>query len=290
MTAEILAIGTELLLGDIVNTNAQYLSRELASLGIIVHHHTVVGDNPTRLLIALDTAFKRSDLVITTGGLGPTDDDITREIVAKYLELDLIPDEKTLTNIINFFSHIEREYSDTNAKQALMPKDSIVFENDYGTAPGYSCEKGNKAIIMLPGPPREMMPMFDNKVKPYLMSFSDSAIVSINLRVFGVPESIIQDKLSELMEGENPTLSPYAKDGEVTLRITAKAETEEEAFNLCLPLEKKVRAILGNSIYTSKYENLQELVVHKLIDSKMTIATAESCTGGLLSKRCTTMV
>lgn len=287
MNAEILAVGTEILLGDIVNTNAQYLAVELASMGIGVLHQAVVGDNPGRLLEAVRQSLSRSDILITTGGLGPTGDDITREIASQALGLPLKCDTESLGRIEKFFARIGREMTDNNRKQAMLPEGAIVFTNDWGTAPGCAVEKDGKVVIMLPGPPREMKPMFEHCVRPYLEKFSDSVIASENLRIFGVGESAVEAQLTDLMQGENPTLAPYAKDGEVLLRVTAWAKDREQALALCSPLVEEIRKRLGDAIYGVNIESLQEAVVAALKKSSMKVALAESCTGGLTAKRIT---
>lgn len=287
MNAEILAVGTELLLGDIVNTNAQLLAAELASLGITVLHQSVVGDNPGRLQEAVRQALARSDLLITTGGLGPTVDDITREVTAEALGLRLVLHEPSLARIRAFFDKTGRPMTENNKKQAMLPEGATVFENDWGTAPGCAVEAMGKIVVMLPGPPREMGPMFSLRVKPYLKKFSKAVYYSLNLRVFGMGESAVEAELRDLMSGANPTLAPYAKDGEVLLRITASAPTKDEAYKLCLPVRDEIRHRLGDCVYGENVENLQQVVVNKLLEKKMKIGLAESCTGGLTAKRIT---
>ena len=287
MTAEILAVGTELLLGDIINTNAQYLAREFASLGISVLHQSVVGDNTDRLSSEIKTALSRSDILITTGGLGPTGDDITRETVAAVLNLKLVLDNNSLERMGAFFKKSGRQMSENNRKQAMMPEGAIIFDNDWGTAPGCAVENHGRIIIMLPGPPREMGPMFEKCVKPYLAKFSDAVIKSINLRVFGIGESNVQTMLDDLMLGENPTLSPYAKDGEVLLRVTARAADEVSALAACRPVADEVKRRLGDNLYGEDVDSLQQVVVVKLIELGRRLAAAESCTGGLFCKRIT---
>jgi nicotinamide-nucleotide amidase len=287
MTAEILAVGTELLLGDITNTNAQYIARELASLGISVLHQSVVGDNPERLTASIKTALSRSDILITTGGLGPTGDDITRETVAESLNLRLRLDENSIARMETFFKRIGAEMVETNRKQAMMPEGAIIFDNEFGTAPGCAVENHGRIVIMLPGPPREMAPMFENSVKPFLARFSNAIIKSINLRVFGTGESVLQAMLDDLMRGENPTLSPYAKDGEVLLRVTARAADEKTALALCRPLVDEVKKRTGDNCYGEDVDSLQQAVVDKLRQLGQKVAAAESCTGGLFCKRIT---
>lgn len=287
MTAEILAVGTEILLGDITNTNARYLAMELASLGITILHQSVIGDNADRLSEAVRTALQRSDILITTGGLGPTGDDITRETVAAVLGIPLRSDHNSIVRMRDYFARTGRPMSDTNLKQAMIPEGAVIFENAFGTAPGCAIEQGGHIVIMLPGPPREMVPMFENAVKPYLFQYSDSVIKSINLRVFGMPESDIQAKLDDLMRGENPTLSPYAKEGEVLLRVTARAGYAQTALALCRPVADEVKKRLGDYFYGENVDSLQQVVVENLIALGRKISAAESCTGGLFCKRLT---
>lgn len=287
MTVEILAVGTELLLGDILNTNARYLSNELARMGFSVLHQSVVGDNPERLNDAVKQAISRSDILITTGGLGPTGDDITRETVAAALGVPLELDGESLKNIQDYFKKTGREMTENNTKQAMLPHGCIVFKNDWGTAPGCAVENYGKTVIMLPGPPREMKPIFENCAVPYLKKYQTGTIESVNLRIFGVPESKVEETLKDLMKGENPTLAPYAKDGEVLLRITAKAENSEKALEMCNPVADEIKVRFGDSVYGENVENLQEVVVAKLRKKKLKVGLAESCTGGYVAKRIT---
>lgn len=287
VTAEILAVGTEILLGDIVNTNAQYLSKELAQLGITVLHETVVGDNPERLREAVKSAISRNDILITSGGLGPTCDDITREVTAEALNVPLEPDKEALSTIEEYFKITNRKMGENNKKQAMLPKGCTVLKNSWGTAPGCIIEKNGKTVVMLPGPPRELTAMFEFCAKPYLKKFTSGVIKSINLRAFGIPESRAEEILNDLMQGANPTLAPYAKTGEVLLRVTAKADTEEKAKSLCRPLAEKVKERLGDYVYGENVECLEEVVVKKLREKNMTVAISESCTGGLIAKRLT---
>ncbi|ACQ52317.1 competence/damage-inducible protein A [Clostridium botulinum] len=284
MKAEILCVGTELLLGDIVNTNAQYISKELANIGIEVYHHSVIGDNENRLLKELERAFNYCDLVITTGGLGPTKDDLTKESVAKFFQEDLVLHEKSLKQIEKRLSCFNKSMTESNRKQAYFPKNCEILENPNGTAPGFIIEKDNKIAIILPGPPYEMQPMFENKVIPYLEKLTNSTIKSKVLRITGIGESDVADLISDILESQtNPTVAPYAKQGETTLRITAKANSEEKALSLIVPIEKKIRQILGDNIYGSGETLLEEVVANILVKRNLTIATAESCTGGLLA-------
>lgn len=287
MTAEILAVGTELLLGDILNTNAQYLARELAAMGIGVLHQEVVGDNPGRLRDSIREALSRSDILVTTGGLGPTGDDITRETIAEVLGLELRPNPESLRRIEEFFRTTGRKMTDNNRKQAMLPRGATVFQNDWGTAPGCAVEQNGKIVVMLPGPPREMTPLFTHAVRPYLARFSNGVIRSASVRVFGIPESTLQAMLGDLMEGANPTLSPYAKDGEVLLRTTARARDAETADKMLRPVMDELRKRLGDTLYGENVGSLEQVAVALLQKAGQHVATAESCTGGLLSQRIT---
>ncbi|HPL99046.1 MAG TPA: competence/damage-inducible protein A [Bacillota bacterium] len=288
MKGEIIAVGTELLLGNIVNTNAQYLSQKLADLGIDVYYHVVVGDNLKRLTETIKTSLERSDIVITSGGLGPTADDITKEGAAQAMGLKLLPDEESIERIKKMFSSTGRIMTENNIKQGYIPEGAVVLENNNGTAPGVLIEKEGKIVIMLPGPPKELYPMFESKVLPYLKSKTDSTIRSKVLRVIGVGESAVEHMLKDIFDSQaNPTIAPYAKDGEVHLRITAKTGIPEEADSLIAEMEQKVRAILGDNIYGCNEETLEEAVLKLLQKKNLTISLAESCTGGLVASRLT---
>ncbi|AIY82297.1 hypothetical protein U729_846 [Clostridium baratii str. Sullivan] len=286
MKCEILSVGTEILLGDILNTNSRYLSKELANLGIDVYYHQVVGDNRERILGALKEAFSRSDIIITTGGLGPTKDDMTKELVAEFLGVDMYLHEESLKKIEDYFKKMGRIPVKSNEKQAYFPKEAIILENNNGTAPGAIFEKGGKAIIVLPGPPKEMESMFNESVRKYLESLTGYTIVSEVIRVFGIGESEAENKLQDLIDnGKNPTIAPYAKEGEVTFRITAKGKDEEEARKLIKPLKEEVYNRLGNLIYNTGDLSIQETVGEMLVNKNMTIGVSESCTGGLVSAK-----
>ena len=289
MKAEILCIGTELLLGDIVNTNAAFLAQKLAQMGIEVYHQTVVGDNPDRLKTALAEAFSRCDLVLTTGGLGPTYDDLTKETVAEYFGRKMVTTEEQLAILKKRFEALGHGMTDNNLKQAAMPEGAIVLPNPNGTAPGLIVEGDGKIAVLMPGPPKEMRPMMETSVVPYLMQKSGQILLSRTLHIFGVGESTVENLLKDLMVGSsNPTLAPYAKMGEVTLRITAKAKDEEEANALINPMEEKVRAILDpKAVYGVNVSGLQDALVKELAKQGLKVATAESCTGGTISKRIT---
>ena len=288
MTAEILCVGTELLLGDIVNTNAAFLAKELANLGIFTYYQTVVGDNPERLSKALKEAFSRVDLVIMTGGLGPTYDDLTKETVAAYFGRKMYMHEESLKHLNCIFQKFNRPMTENNIKQALMPEGAIVFYNDQGTAPGLALEGEGKTAIMMPGPPREMRPMFLSKVVPYLSKLSDVTLVSKNIHFFGIGESALEDQLKTMMTSyTNPTIAPYAKDGEVLLRVTASAKDSETAESMIWPVIDEIRKEAGQYIYGIDVGSLQNALVIALKEQHKTVATAESCTGGYVSKRIT---
>lgn len=287
MNAEIIAVGTEILLGDITNTHARYLAKGLAALGINLLHQSVVGDNHDRLGLVLQNALKRSDIVILTGGLGPTNDDITKETVCELMGLEMVLDPEALRRIEAYFARAGREMPAINKKQAMIPVGGKAFYNDYGTAPGVAIEQQGKCVILLPGPPRELIPMFEQQVQPFLEKFSDGKIVSHMLAVVGLGESSVAEKLGKLLEGTNPTAALYAKEGEVHIRVTAKAENAIEAEQMIAPLVSEMKRRLGDYIYGIDVPNLHSLVVNLLREQKLMIATAESCTGGMLSQRLT---
>lgn len=287
-TAEIIAVGTELLLGNIANTNAQFLSSELSTLGINVFHHTVVGDNPERLMEAVEIAKKRGDIIITTGGLGPTYDDLTKETLAKCFGKKLEFHQASADKIKGFFEKLGRAPTENNFRQAMLPEGCTVLENFHGTAPGCAFEAEGCLVIMLPGPPRECKLMFSTSVVPLLQERSDSIIVSHTLRIYGIGESAMEELLAEQMTKlQNPTLAPYAKTGEVELRITAKASTEEEANALIAPVKEEVLGILGDKVYGIDVDSLEQVCLKLLAEKGLTVGTAESCTGGYIAKRLT---
>lgn len=284
MNAEILAVGTEILLGDIVNTNSQYIARELADLGVGVYYQTVVGDNPERMKRAMYEAFSRADIVITTGGLGPTADDLTKEMGAEYFDKKLILDDRSLKRLKNFFNKLNKTMTDNNVKQAYVPEGSIVMYNQNGTAPGIIIEEDGKILIMLPGPPKEMVPMFDEQVKPFLKSKQEYTLVSRVLRVSELGESTMESMVRDIIdESSNPTVAPYAKNNESLLRITARAESNEEAERLIEPVADEIYRRLGDNIYAEGETNISQVVAKALLESGKTISVSESCTGGLLA-------
>ena len=290
-SAEILCVGTELLLGDIVNTNAAFLSSRLADLGINVYRHTAVGDNPDRLRRALIAALGESDLVITSGGLGPTYDDLTKETIAEVFGRKLYLHKESLTRIENYFASTSRTMTPNNRKQAMMPEGAMVFNNNYGTAPSLAIfdEEKNKTVIMLPGPPNELVPIFNEEIVPYLNSRRHTVLVSKNVNIFGIGESAVETALEGLMQNaHNPTVAPYCKEGEVRLRVTASAEDTKIANDMCDEMIEKICATeVGKFVYGVDADTLERAVVNMLRERKLTLACAESCTGGLIAKRIT---
>ena len=289
--AEILCVGTELLLGDVVNTNAAYIARKLAMLGIGVYHQSVVGDNPKRLEEALADSFSRADLVILSGGLGPTYDDLTKETVAAYFGRKLVRDEAVLGEIERYFAARYGDISKmtpNNRKQADIPEGARALANPNGTAPGILIEGEGKTAILLPGPPRELEPMLDNEVVPYLAARSGRMFVSRTVHLAEIGESAVEDALYGLMQSQNPTLAPYAKEGEVQLRVTASAHTREEALALCDDMIEKIYASpVARYIYGLDVGTIQAALVSALTERGLTVAVAESCTGGLVASRIT---
>lgn len=287
MKCEIISVGTELLLGDIINTDAQYLAKELAEIGITVFYQSTVGDNEQRLAELVQTALGRSDVLITTGGLGPTKDDLTKEVVCKAIGAPLEMHMPSLERMKDYFKKTGREMNPINEKQAMLPVGCTVLQNDFGTAPGCMVEKDGKTVILLPGPPRELKPMFANYVKPHLAGFSGLTFLSSTVHVFGLGESSMASMVSELLDSSNPTVAPYAKDGEALLRVTASGENEAQCREKIKPVVDEIRRRLGKNVYGVDCGSLQARVVSLLKQRGMKVATAESCTAGLLSKRIT---
>jgi nicotinamide-nucleotide amidase len=288
-TAELIAVGTELLLGNIANTNAQTLSQSLSALGINVFWHTVVGDNPGRLKEALDIARRRADILITTGGLGPTYDDLTKQTICEAFGKPLILHPGILEDIRAFYeSALHVPMPENNAQQAELPEGCVIFDNPVGTAPGCAFECDGVHVLMLPGPPHEMETMLRRHVEPYLRKLSREVIVSHDIMTFGMGESSVDELLHEKMAHmTNPTLATYAKPCEVRLRATAKAPTEERAQAMLAPVLAEVQAVLGDVIYGVDISGLAECCREGLLRRNMTLATAESCTGGLVAERLT---
>lgn len=271
-------------MGQIANTDAQYLSRGLNELGINVYYHTVVGDNPGRLRQQLRQAWERSDLIITTGGLGPTEDDLTKEAVAEFLGLPLELHQPSLEAMARYFAGIGRTMTPNNEKQAYFPKGCLVLDNPNGTAPGCLVEREGRVFVVLPGPPRELNPMFDNHVRPYLMQRGDAKITSRMLHIFGMGESEAAYRLRTMIERQdNPTLATYVGKGDVLLRITARTALDVDPEPLLAPAVQEVEALLGGVVISDRDETLPEVVVRLLASQGKTLACAESCTGGLLS-------
>ncbi len=289
MIAELIAVGTELLLGDVANTDAQIVSRGLSALGITVHRHTVVGDNPQRLTDALETARRRADIIITTGGLGPTYDDLTKQTICKAFGRELELHQDILEEIQTWFqTKMGKKMPENNVQQAMLPVGCTVFTNPVGTAPGCAFEEGGVHVLMLPGPPFECQYMFENRAVSYLEKLTDGVIVSHEIRIFGMGESSVEEALHEPMTTlTNPTLAPYAKTNECMVRATARAESREKAEELLQPLVAQVQEILGDVVYGVDVESLEEVVSALLLERGLTLSAAESCTGGLIAKRMT---
>ena len=287
-TVEILSVGTELLLGNIANTDAQMLSQGLSELGLNVFWHTVVGDNLQRAEEAVALAKKRADIIITTGGLGPTCDDLTKNVLAEAFGKKLVFDEGSAERIRSYFDRIGRTMTDNNLQQAMLPEGCTILPNDWGTAPGCAFEADGVHVIMLPGPPSECRPMFQYRAKPYLLSLSEGVIASHTIKLFGIGESTMEAQLRDQMNAmSNPTLAPYAKEGECELRVTAKAAADEEAQALLQPTVAQVRKLFGDKVYGVDVPSLEYVVIRDLKEKGLTIGTAESCTGGLMAKRLT---
>ncbi|PEB55142.1 competence/damage-inducible protein A [Bacillus pseudomycoides] len=289
MNAEIIAVGTELLLGQITNTNAKFLSEKLASIGINVYYHTVVGDNNHRLQEAIQIAEKRADILIFTGGLGPTKDDLTKETIASVIGEELVYDEIALTSISEYYKRTGREFTENNKKQALVLNGSAVFANDHGMAPGMGLNKNEKVYILLPGPPKEMQPMYTNYVDPFLRNFTTGeSIYSRVLRFFGIGESQLEVKVQDLIDRQtNPTIAPLASDGEVTLRLTAKHHDVKHAEMLIQHVESLILERVGEFFYGYNQDFLHYKAIDLLKKKGFTLACAESLTGGLFGNQVT---
>ncbi|AQU79783.1 competence/damage-inducible protein A [Planococcus faecalis] len=284
MNAEIIAVGSELLLGQITNTNARFLSNHLAELGINVYYHTVVGDNAARLEDAINIAESRADLILFTGGLGPTKDDLTKESIAKHLDTTLEMNGEALDSIVAFFERAGRPMTENNKKQALVLKDSEVLVNYNGMAPGMMYKKEDRVYILLPGPPKEMEPMFQFEAKPKLAHLLNKAdvILSHVLRFYGIGEAELEDRLHSILDKQtNPTIAPLAADGEVTLRITAKTNTTEEAWQLINGARDEILDVVGDYLYGYDNDSLASKAIELLTEQGKTISAAESLTAGL---------
>ncbi len=285
MRVELLTVGTELLLGDILNSNSQYLAKKIAESGFNLHFQTVVGDNEARILECLKIAFKRSDMVITTGGLGPTDDDITKETCAKFFNKNLILDQQSLEKIQKIFSQRNIQMLEINKKQAYFIEGSKILENNFGSAIGCYLENEGKHLVILPGPPSEMIPMFEEQVAPYLKSLQNAIFFSNYINIFGIGESSVNEVVKDLLTQSNPVLTPYAKDSYVKLRIAAAASSENTAQVEINKMKKEIYSRLGDYIFSEGNQSLEEVVQEKLEKNKYTISTAESCSGGLLAAK-----
>lgn len=285
MKVEILSVGSELLLGDILNTNSQYLARKMAELGFNLHYQITVGDNEARILDSLDAAFKRSDMVITTGGLGPTDDDMTKEVCAKYFKRELKSDPLALAKIEQSFKDRKISMPANNKKQALYIEGSQILANDFGSAIGSYLHDAGKYLLILPGPPSEMIPMFENQAQPLLEKLQEKTIHSNYINLFGIGESSINDIIKDLLSLSNPTVAPYAKNLSVRLRVTAASETKNTAQVEINRIKEEIYKRLGEYIYAEENISLEEILQKKLEEKKLTLAIAESCTGGLLATK-----
>lgn len=286
MNCEIISVGTELLLGQIANTDAQFISRELAALGVNVFFHTAVGDNGKRFGECLSRAYSRSDLIIITGGLGPTLDDLTKETIASSLNLDMVLYPNVKEKLAEYFK--DREMTPNNLRQAYFPEGTYLIKNNNGTAPGGIINHKDKIVIFLPGPPKELIPMLNETVVPYIKRLSGEKIKSKVIKIFGLGESKVESMVMDLIKNQsNPTIAPLINDGDVTLRITAKGSDENELDSMIDGVEAKIKGILGDYVYGINDDTLHKVVVKMLIDRKLTLGTAESCTGGMLGSRIT---
>ena len=288
MKTAILSVGTEILMGQIVNTNAVYLSQELNALGFDVMYHHTVGDNTARLKETMDLLFHDCDLIITTGGLGPTQDDLTKETVCSYMEDELIFDEVQMKELEEAFKRYRSPMTENNIKQAYLPSRAVKFSNPHGTAPGFALENKGKYVICLPGPPREMKEMFNLHARPYLEEKADAKIVYKLIRTMGIGESQLETQLLDLIDGQtDPTLATYAKEGESYVRVASKRETKEEATAAVEDMIEKVRDRIGEFIYSEDNEDLWTVTGRLLLEKGLTLSAAESCTGGLFAKTMT---
>ena len=284
MVAELISVGTELLMGQIVNTDAQYLAQQLSKYGIDLYHQSVVGDNMGRLTEAIGVAMKRCDLLILSGGLGPTADDLTKEAVAQYLGRKMVRDEPSWQAIEAYFERSGRVPTPNNFKQAEFPEGAVIFPNSCGTAPGCICEKDGGMIAVLPGPPHELKAMFELSLAPWLEAHMDKKIYSRVLRIFGKGESSVEHELRDMIDGQkNPTIAPYAAIGEVTLRVTAACKPDEDPEQLVSPVIEEICRRLGDVVYSTEGEALPQLVARLMAEKGKTLALAESLTGGMVA-------
>lgn len=288
MTVELVCVGTEILLGNIVNTNAAYLAEQCAMLGLSCYHQSVVGDNEQRMEETIRRAVSRSDIVILSGGLGPTKDDLTKEVTAQVFDMELLEDPHTRARIQEYFDQNHRgQITENNWKQAQVPEGSMVIDNYNGTAPGLILQKDGKTAILLPGPPNELKPMFERDIRPFLNRLEPEGIYSKMVKICGFGESKVESMITDILESQtNPTIAPYAKTGEVHLRITAKAINEETADEMMEPMMEELYRRFGSQIFTTEEAvTLEETVVELLKEKGKTVTTAESCTGGLVAGR-----
>ncbi len=290
MVVELISVGTELLLGNIVNTNAAWLAEKCAALGLSCYYQTVVGDNRDRLAATLRTGLERSDILILTGGLGPTQDDLTKETAAEVFGQPLQMDAHSLERIEAFFQERGLEMTENNRKQALVPSGATVVDNDNGTAPGLILERDGKRMILLPGPPNELKPMFEGGIVPFLTELTGkeegAVIYSKTVKICGQGESSVESRITDLEQLSNPTVAPYAKTGEVHLRVTARAADEKEARKMVKPVVKELKARFGSAVYTTEEDvTLEKSVVDLLLANDLTVSTIESCSGGMLAAR-----
>ncbi len=291
MNAEILCVGTELLHGDIVNTNAQYISKKLAEIAIDVHYQSVVGDNPDRIKKCFGVAFSRADIIICTGGLGPTQDDITKEVLAEYFNVEMVYDEESYRHVKKMYSHFRKDFPKNNMRQAYFPKGSVILDNPNGTA-NACIMKGNvegktQIGILLPGPPKEMGPLMDNEVIPYLKQFSNQVVYGEKLVVVNIGESAAEEMILDLVQKQtNPTIAPYASAGKVIFRITAKAESKDKCIEMIEPVKEELIKRFGrNNAYVTETGKVEDRTAELLLENNITIAIAESLTGGLVASR-----
>lgn len=289
MIVELISVGTEILLGNIVNTNAAFLSEKCAGLGLSCYYQSVVGDNEDRLCGTIRTALDRSDIVILSGGLGPTQDDLTKECVAKVLGKKLVLDEHSRQRIEDYLTGRGYNITENNWKQAYAPEGAIIIDNENGTAPGLIVPADGKHVLLLPGPPNELIPMFENQMVPYLNGLEPGIICSTTVKLCGIGESLAETEILDIIESQtNPTVAPYAKTGEVHLRVTAKADNEEQAHKMMQPMIEELQKRFGKHVYTlDETVTLEKALVDMCIERDLTIGTVESCTGGMISARLT---
>ena len=288
MTVELISVGTEILMGNIVNSNTQFLAEKCAMLGFDLFFQVTVGDNYDRMMSVVRQALSRSDILILTGGLGPTEDDLTKEVCADAFGMPLVEDAHTREHLKEFFrNNIYSHIPDNNWKMATVPQGALVLDNANGMAPGLILEKEGKTAILLPGPPNELYPMFSGQVFPYLQQKQNAVLVSSMVKICGYGESQVEDMILDLIDAQtNPTIATYAKTGEVHLRVTAKVASQEEAEKLIKPVVKEIKKRFGNAVYSIKEEETLEMAVVRLLKKyELTVTTAESCTGGLLAGR-----